>query len=196
MLAELLVDHCESLEGSGPFRSQVHGYEAMTGENDAWTPSTDVDEIKPPKRPIPKSILGLDLHRVNERCQKKMGWSQDEANRAELEYRMFLTLCLENPDVFFVPTAFFDEFWHAHILHLGGYLRDTKMVFGHVLLHEPNELAPQSKVDNYLRTASVFTERFGYCPVEYQEIDALGCCGNKPGCSGGPSCCNTKCGPS
>lgn len=55
----------------------------------------------------------------------------------EIEYKKYLTLCLENPDFPVVPSTFVDDFWHFHILDTLKYQEDCENVFGYFLHHFP-----------------------------------------------------------
>ncbi|WP_375477537.1 glycine-rich domain-containing protein [uncultured Jatrophihabitans sp.] len=65
------------------------------------------------------------------------GWSFDQLDRAEREYRRFLALHLMYPEMAVVPCGMVDEVWHAHILDTFAYGPDCEKVFGFFLHHFP-----------------------------------------------------------
>ncbi|MCX7067078.1 MAG: hypothetical protein NTW85_05235 [Methylococcales bacterium] len=65
-----------------------------------------------------KMIDKLDLEPIMVKTmdsEEGMGWSLDFTIRVANEYKKFLVLCKENPDVAIVPSSLVDDFWHFHI---------------------------------------------------------------------------------
>ena len=89
----------------------------------------------------------------------------DGLDAAILDYRRFLTLHLEQPDLPLVPTRAIDAVWHAHILDTWNYARDCEAVFGHFLHHDPS-LGGSGAADVarlqalFARTAATWEARF------------------------------------
>ena len=65
------------------------------------------------------------------------GWSFDYALAISEEYRKYLVLCLQNPDIAVVPSKEVDNFWHYHILDTQKYAEDCQACFGYFLHHFP-----------------------------------------------------------
>lgn len=86
------------------------------------------------------AIFALDLDAIKFKLMDKedgYGWTREEADRQELEYRRFLALNAKYPDEAIVPSRNVDRFWHAHILDTMKYAEDCDKVFGHFLHHFP-----------------------------------------------------------
>lgn len=66
-----------------------------------------------------------------------LGWSEERADRAILEYRRFLTLKAKNRSARIVPTKIVDQVWHQHILDTKKYELDCQAIFGGILHHNP-----------------------------------------------------------
>lgn len=65
------------------------------------------------------------------------GWTREQCDAVEVEYRRFLTLKLMYPDTDIVPHQEVDVFWHQHILDTQQYAEDCEKVFGQFLHHFP-----------------------------------------------------------
>jgi hypothetical protein len=65
------------------------------------------------------------------------GWSTDDLDLAEGEYRRFLALQLMYPGEDIVPCGLVDDMWHAHILDTRAYVVDCEAIFGAFLHHFP-----------------------------------------------------------
>jgi len=65
------------------------------------------------------------------------GWSLEQLDLAEQEYRRFLVLNLLFPDESIVPSKMVDEVWHAHVLDTQAYASDTVRIFGSFFHHFP-----------------------------------------------------------
>lgn len=82
----------------------------------------------------------LDLEMVRQKLadpEEGKGWSAEELDLAEREYRRFLALHLMYPGTAVVPCGFVDEVWHAHILDTQAYGPNCQEVFGFFLHHFP-----------------------------------------------------------
>jgi len=87
-----------------------------------------------------KSINQLDLEPIMVKVMDEdegLGWTLDFTQRVAVEYKRYLTLCLENPNFPVVPSKFVDEFWHFHILDTQKYQIDCENIFGYFLHHFP-----------------------------------------------------------
>lgn len=81
----------------------------------------------------------LDLAHVREKLTEK-GWDSQRISQAIREYKEFLYLYGTTAgSVTIVPwTDDLDEAWHAHILAMKKYERDSLMLFSEVLYHDPS----------------------------------------------------------
>lgn len=84
------------------------------------------------------AILNLDLSLVKMKLmdsEEGKGWSKEQCDFAEKEYRRFLNLIYVYSDA--VPTKAIDIFWHQHILDTRAYHVDCQQIFGKYLHHFP-----------------------------------------------------------
>ena len=67
------------------------------------------------------------------------GWTAEQCEDAELEYKRFLTLCKKFPfpKHSIVPNKIMDTTWHYHILDTRAYCSDSEKVFGGYFHHFP-----------------------------------------------------------
>ena len=89
---------------------------------------------------IVEAIFALDLENVKQQLRDKEegeGWSVDQANYYEMEYKQFLALSVKYPEADLSPSKNVDAFWHAHILNTRQYARDCESTFGYFMHHEP-----------------------------------------------------------
>lgn len=86
-----------------------------------------------------KEIFGLDLEPIKFKLMSKegQGWSREQADHYETEYKRFLALLVKYPDDVIAPDTEVDKFWHAHILDTMKYARDCDRIFGTFLHHYP-----------------------------------------------------------
>lgn len=89
-----------------------------------------------------QKIYSLDLSRIRGKlvCDppEGLGWSQEQAEEAELWYKRFLQLYSTDPgSKDNVPSLPVDAFWHYHILDTAKYASDCQHVFGHFVHHNP-----------------------------------------------------------
>ena len=100
---------------------------------------------------------------------------------SEKEYRRFLTLKAENPDVRLTPTPLMDLFWHAHILDTMSYARDCEEILGRFMHHVPN-FGPHQKPGisfdddrSWKDMCRLYKERFGEEPEFQGNGDVSNC---------------------
>jgi hypothetical protein len=87
-----------------------------------------------------KAIAELDLDPIKVKLMHEEsgeGWSLDQANAVEFEYRRFLYLMKLFPYQQTAPLFDVDIFWHYHILDTMKYASDCEHVFGYFLHHFP-----------------------------------------------------------
>jgi hypothetical protein len=100
------------------------------------------------------------------------GWSLDHAKAVAAEYRRYLILCEENPDIPVVPSNLIDDFWHLHILDTQKYADDCEEYLGYFLHHFPYfGMRGEEDAENLTRawhhTRELYVRRFGPIPEQY-----------------------------
>lgn len=83
------------------------------------------------------AIAELDLEPIKFKLMHKEGWTPEQAEAVEREYRRFLFLMKIYPQDAAAPLEDVDTFWHYHILDTMKYARDCETVFGYFLHHFP-----------------------------------------------------------
>jgi hypothetical protein len=89
-----------------------------------------------------KTIAELDLDSIKVKLMHKEsgeGWSLEQANAVEFEYRRFLCIIKLFPDAQTAPLLAVDTFWHYHILDTMKYAADCEQIFGYFLHHSPDK---------------------------------------------------------
>ena len=87
-----------------------------------------------------KEISELDLEPIKRKLmhlESGEGWTLEQANAVEVEYRRFLYLMKKFPTEQTSPSVAVDTFWHYHILDTMKYAVDCEHVFGYFLHHYP-----------------------------------------------------------
>jgi hypothetical protein len=120
------------------------------------------------KGEIPPSIKAIDLTIIKKKLlhpSTNEDWTAEEFDKAEIEYKKFLTLHYLHPNANLVPTGAIDEIWHNHILNTRKYAEDCENAFGHFLHHFPsfglNGKEDEEKLEEfYTKTASLFNQHF------------------------------------
>ena len=69
--------------------------------------------------------------------EEGLGWTAQECEEAEADYRRFLALKRAYIDRDIVPNRLVDAFWHQHILDTEAYANDCNQIFGYFLHHFP-----------------------------------------------------------
>ena len=85
-------------------------------------------------------IEELDLTMIRLKLQdmeEGPGWSPDQCDAVEKEYKRFLALKRAYQDREIVPDRLVDTFWHQHILDTAKYAADCEVLFGAFLHHYP-----------------------------------------------------------
>jgi hypothetical protein len=86
------------------------------------------------------TIAELDLDPIKVKLMHEEsgeGWSLEQVNAVEFEYRRFLYLMKMFPNEQTAPQFDVDVFWHYHILDTMKYAADCDKVFGYFLHHFP-----------------------------------------------------------
>jgi hypothetical protein len=116
------------------------------------------------------NIQNLDLEPIKVKLMDREDseiWSYERVQTAEVKYRNFLSMHLENPKKTIVPTKDVDKFWHYHILDTQKYAQDCASVFGYFLHHFPYMGMGGEKDANQLRVAfertqAKYRQNFGH----------------------------------
>jgi len=119
-------------------------------------------------------IEALDLSMVKRKLQDReegMGWTAEECDEVEVEYKRYLALKRAYPDREIVPNQPVDKFWHYHILDTARYAADCQAVFGYFLHHYPyfgmsGPEDEQALVDAFDETTALYQAHFSepYAP--------------------------------
>jgi hypothetical protein len=145
--------------------------------------------------PIPTDALArlgalLDLSMIRMKLadpEEGKGYSEQELDLREGEYRKFLALHMAFPEMTVVPCQMVDEFWHQHILDTMAYRIDCERIFGRFLEHFPyfglrGLQDAQDLSDAYEDTLVAYRKAFGEPP-------------DGTWVSGDARTCRTKCKP-
>lgn len=116
----------------------------------------------------------MDLEPIMVKIMDKeegLGWSLEFTERVAHEYRKYLVLCKENPDLSVVPSSFVDDFWHFHILDTQKYQEDCEYFFGYFLHHFPYFGMRGKEDEENLKSAwaescAIYENRFGELPKD------------------------------
>lgn len=91
----------------------------------------------------------FELSRVRARVAREHPeLTPEKLDELEIEYRQFLLMCRNEPNVAHQPSKELDWYWHAHILHTKQYEQDCLRYFGHFLHHEPRDGASEHDCDH------------------------------------------------
>ena len=118
---------------------------------------------------VDADVAALDLSMVKMKIQdpdEGKGWTPEQCDEVELEYKRYLTLNLRFPDHAVVPTKEMDQMWHYHILDTRAYHADCEKVFGEYFHHFPyfgmrsddDERALESAFEE---TCALYRQEFG-----------------------------------
>lgn len=135
-----------------------------------------------------ESLLDLSMIRMKlADPEEGKGYSEQELDLREGEYRKFLALHMAFPEMTVVPCQMVDEFWHQHILDTMAYRVDCEAIFGRFLEHFPyfglrGPQDAQDLSDAYERTLVAYRKDFGEPP-------------DGTWVSGDARTCRTKCKP-
>ncbi|TMB95052.1 MAG: hypothetical protein E6J42_10920 [Chloroflexi bacterium] len=143
---------------------------------------------------VKATILNLDLDPIKIKLmdpEEGKGWTREEADRAEVQYKRFLYLSVKYPQAI-VPHKIVDAMWHAHILDTRKYAEDCEKTFGFFLHHfpyfgmrGPNDAADLEKA--FEETCRLYQAEFGDLYVD------TGISGRTCDSCGGDSC-GSSCG--
>lgn len=120
------------------------------------------------KGEIPPQIEAIDLTVIKNKMlhpSVNSDWTEDEFDKAAVEYKKFLTIHYLHPNANLVPTGAIDEIWHNHVMDTRKYAKDCENAFGHFLHHCPsfglNGKEDEEKLEDfYNKTAALYSEYF------------------------------------
>lgn len=121
------------------------------------------------KKLFTSDIDKIDFTMIKRKLQdtdEGQGWSAEQCEEAEEEYKRFLSLKREYPDKEIVPNKIVDLFWHQHILDTEKYAKDCETIFGSFMHHYPyfgmnGEEDAQNLVDAFEETKELYEYHFG-----------------------------------
>ena len=114
------------------------------------------------------AVMELDLEPIKSKLmhmESGEGWSLEQANAVEKEYRRFLCLMKMYPNEELGPLMDVDTFWHYHILDTMKYAVDCDKVFGYFQHHYPyvgmgDEADQQMRIDGAVRMRDLYEATF------------------------------------
>jgi hypothetical protein len=128
-----------------------------------------------------EKIESLDLTGIKKRLQSCHGWTEQECNTIEPQYKAFLGLHLEHHGQNLTPTQKIDDMWHAHILHTRKYVAFCEDVFGCYLHHNPHAVEVSDEVkrqEQFLNTKELLVNALGQAGLGLNtHLDAAICDG-------------------
>ncbi|MBU3008595.1 glycine-rich domain-containing protein [Cobetia amphilecti] len=128
------------------------------------------------------NVSRLDFDRLKHKytASSEAEMSVESWDKAEREYRRFLSLKAFYPAVSLVPSKEVDALWHAHILDTRAYREDCHQVFGRFIDHYPyfgiyGEDDYQQLKDAFAQTVALYEKHFGAYPGGGTESQAMRC---------------------
>ena len=87
---------------------------------------------------IDRDIATFDLECIAYKVCRDEGWTLEQVDRVEIQYRAFLQAIRDGgPGFSAAPTGPIDTFWHHHILDTQKYFQDCERMFGRYIHHFP-----------------------------------------------------------
>lgn len=129
---------------------------------------------------IDSDIASIDLEMVKMKLRQaeEIGWTAEQVEDAEIEYKRYLHLCRHYPYPHYsiVPNKIMDIMWHYHILDTKAYIQDCDKVFGHYLHHFPyfglrGEQDAKDLRNAFERTKEYYLQTFGEDMARNKEAD-------------------------
>lgn len=121
------------------------------------------------KKGIAPTIANINLEMVKMKLkdtEEGLGWTDEQCEIAEIEYKRFLQLNKKFPDSQIVPHTSMDLMWHQHILDTRAYHVDCETMFGQYFHHFPyfgirNESDKQDLISAFEETKNIYAKEFG-----------------------------------
>lgn len=121
------------------------------------------------KKGITPVIASIDLEMVKMKLrdpEEGLGWTYEQCDKAEVEYKRYLHLTKKFPTASLVPHSIMDDMWHQHILDTRAYHKDCALIFGEYLHHYPyfglrSEQDKQNLDSSFDETQRIYEAEFG-----------------------------------
>jgi hypothetical protein len=116
-----------------------------------------------------KDIEATDFGMIKLKLQDReegQGWTNEQCDEAEIEYKKFLALKRTYHEKEIVPNRMVDIFWHQHILDTMKYAEDCENLFGYFVHHFPyfgmnGEEDANNLVNAFEETKELYSKHFG-----------------------------------
>lgn len=113
-------------------------------------------------------IASIDLEMIKMKMSlpdEGEGWTKEQCDEAEVEYKRFLHLNKKYLKSAIVPTDVMDTVWHYHILDTRAYHKDSENVFGGYFHHFPyfglrGESDKQNLISSFEKTQVLYEQAF------------------------------------
>jgi len=117
---------------------------------------------------INPAIAAIDLEMIKMKMalpDEGEGWTTEQCNDAEIEYKRFLHLNQKFLKSAIVPTDVIDTMWHYHILDTRAYHTDSQKVFGGYFHHFPyfglrGDQDKQNLINSFEKTKELYEQEF------------------------------------
>jgi hypothetical protein len=133
---------------------------------------------------IDPTIAAIDLEMLKMKLQDHedgLGWTNEQCDLAEIEYKRFLHLNEKFRNGTIVPHRTMDLMWHHHILDTRAYHKDCETIFGQYFHHFPyfgirSEKDQQDLISAFDETQEIYAAEFGEEMVnEFSSACKSGC---------------------
>jgi hypothetical protein len=117
---------------------------------------------------ISPEIAAIDLEMVKMKMSlpdEGEGWSPEQCEDAEVQYKRFLHMNKKFMKAAIVPTDVIDTMWHYHILDTRAYHKDSESVFGGYFHHFPyfglrGDADQANLISSFEQTKVLYQEEF------------------------------------
>lgn len=102
-----------------------------------------------------RSLVNFEMIDRKLQSENPTRWTIERISSAKENYIFFLAFTKIMKDVPIVPSVDLDDYWHAHILDTRAYLKDTILIFGEYLHHNPYfGMAGKEEEEDWKRAAT------------------------------------------
>ena len=131
------------------------------------------------EKKIHPNVAAIDLEMVKMKMSQEseeLGWTKEQIEDAEVEYKRFLHLNLLHGKASIVPNKIMDTMWHYHLLDTRAYHRDSDKVFGGYFHHFPyfglrGEQDEKNLINAFENTKKLYQREFGESMVRSNHTD-------------------------
>lgn len=102
------------------------------------------------------ALSSIDFEPISNGLVERDGLAPAQAEKAVELYKHFLGLAISNPGAEIAPPALADKAWHRHILNMPKYIEDCEVLFGGLLVHDPETYLTPNWMAAWLRTREYF----------------------------------------